>query len=209
MSLINDALKRATEAQAGQPTTPPATNTMQPVSVRRSTGLPIYFTPVLLFVISGAFWFIVKGWDAHRQSGLYPAPITVNARENATGSSLVPASASAPAQSRSPIAPQPGVESLIPPVRDFALKDSPSTPVAPSTPPTVAIVPALEPSVAEESKTAFKLQGIFYRPARPSAVINSKTVYVGDIISNGKVKAIDHQSVTIVVGSETKVLTLQ
>ena len=208
MSLINDALKRATEAQAAQPAVPPPTANMQPASVRRSTGLPMYFTPVLLFVISGASWFIVKGWDAHRQSGLYPAPIAVHARENSgVPSKPAPASALLPGPSSSPA--QPSAESLIPPARDFALKDSPSTSVAPGASPAAAVVPALEPSVAEESKVAFKLQGIFYRPTKPSAVINAKTVYVGDIISNGKVKAIDHRSVTIVVDGETKVLTLQ
>ena len=54
-----------------------------------------------------------------------------------------------------------------------------------------------------------KLQGIFYRPTNPSAVVNSRTVFVGDIIANGKVKAIDRQSVTIDLGGETKVLTLE
>src|SRR6187549_3274138 len=81
MSLINDALKRATQAQ---PATTPALQAeapMQPVSQRRPVGLPVYFTPVLLFIVSGACWFLVKGWDARRQAGIYPAPITIHARE--------------------------------------------------------------------------------------------------------------------------------
>jgi len=41
MSLINDALKRATQAQ---PATPEAETPMQPVDQPRSAGLPIYFT---------------------------------------------------------------------------------------------------------------------------------------------------------------------
>ena len=56
---------------------------------------------------------------------------------------------------------------------------------------------------------SFRLQGIFYRPGSSSAVVNSKTVFVGDKVSNAKVKAIDKQSVTIELAGETKVLTLE
>ena len=40
-------------------------------------------------------------------------------------------------------------------------------------------------------------------------MVNSKTVYVGDLILNGKITAIDRQSVTIDVGGATQVLTFQ
>ena len=61
----------------------------------------------------------------------------------------------------------------------------------------------------EAQPATFKLQGIFYRPSSPSAVINAKTVFVGDIVADAKVKAIDQSSVTLDLGSETKVLTLR
>jgi len=53
-----------------------------------------------------------------------------------------------------------------------------------------------------------KLQGIFWRPSRPSAVINSKTLFKGDRIDNARVLAIDQESVTLQWQNETKVLTL-
>jgi hypothetical protein len=97
----------------------------------------------------------------------------------------------------------------IPENRQFALNDRPSpsgslraTTSASAEPPSVS-------PVIDEASASFKLQGIFYRPANPSAVVNSKTVFVGDRIANAKVKAIDHQSVTLDVAGETKVLTLQ
>jgi hypothetical protein len=40
-------------------------------------------------------------------------------------------------------------------------------------------------------------------------VVNSKTVYVGDLVSGARVKAIDRQSVTIDRGGQIQVLTLQ
>ncbi len=200
MSLINDALKRATQAQpATAPTLQPEAP-MQPVEQRRPIGLPVYFTPVLLFVISGACWFLVKGWDAQRQAGIYPAPITVHAREIAPTATTEP-TGSAENETEFPI----------PADRQFALNDSPTPSASAPEATTDKSAVASAPSVPEEPQAApaFKLQGIFYRPSNPSAVVNSKTVYIGDLILNGKVKAIDRQSVTIDVGGATQVLTLQ
>jgi hypothetical protein len=192
MSLINDALKRATQAQTANAPTQEPQEPMQPVESRQGQGLPMYFTPVLLFVISGACWFLVRGWEAKRQAGFYPAPVTVMARESASSGGTV-------IEVPEPVK-QDAVESLIPTHREFALSDTLSN---------VAAGEVSMPGPVEESKPAFRLQGIFYRPNNPSAVVNSKTVFVGDFISNGKVKAIDRQSVTIDLGGETKVLTLQ
>jgi len=191
MSLINDALKRATEAQpAGKPT-PEMETTMKPAP-QRTVGLPVYFTPVLLFIVSGACWFLIKGWDIRRQS-IGPT-VPVQARE-AEGIPDMPASE--------------GAELPIPENRQFALNDgpSPSGPLRAATGAS-AEIPSVS-TVTDEAPASFKLQGIFYRPANPSAVVNSKTVFVGDRIANAKVKAIDHQSVTLDVAGETKVLTLQ
>ena len=197
MSLINDALKRATEAQpAGKPT-PEMETTMKPAP-QRTVGLPVYFTPVLLFIVSGACWFLIKGWDVRRQSIASTTPVPVQARE-AQGIPDIPAGE--------------GAKLPIPENRQFALNDrpSPSGPLRASG--TAATSASTEPAsisaVTDEAPASFKLQGIFYRPANPSAVVNSKTVFVGDRIANAKVKAIDHQSVTLDIAGETKVLTLQ
>ncbi len=200
MSLINDALKRATQAQPPSAPAPEPETPMQPVEPSQPPGLPVYFIPILLLIISGACWFLVKGWETRRQSGLYPEPVVVTAREVPT---TVPAGGSS----------QP-----IPADRQFALDaaPTPSAPVAASAPGTnstaVTETPAPAGAVANDGTpkpAPFKLQGIFYRPTNPSAVVNSKTVCVGDLIANGKVKAIDRQSVTIEVGGEIKVLTFQ
>ena len=189
MSLINDALKRATKAQeATSPVSDPASQ-MQPAEQRRPVGLPVYFMPVLLFIVSGACFFLIRGWDARRQAGLYPQPVTIQARE------LEPA--------------QPGPAAVaekeypVPANRNFSLNDD-----------SLAKQPAVAGFAAhadspEAGQFPFKLQGIFYKATGSSAVINSKTVYVGDTIANAKVKAIGRQSVTLSLDGETKVLTLQ
>ena len=189
MSLINDALKRATQAQPPSSTPAPEPDTpMRPAEPPHgSVGLPVYFMPVLLFVVAGACFFIVQGWDAKRQSGLYPDPITIHARETSSGA---PDTAAIAAQDKGA---QP-----VQADRQFALNDSPTaTPGAPKA------------AIDEEPAPSLRLQGIFYRPSKPSAVINSKTVYVGDAIAGGKVQSITRNSVTLIVEGETKVLTLQ
>jgi len=68
----------------------------------------------------------------------------------------------------------------------------------------------LEPVTVEPAPApTFKLQGIFYRLSRPSAMINSRTVFVGDKVGEAKVLAIGRESVTLDCQGETKVLTLQ
>ena len=122
MSLINDALKRAKQAQAAftsvSSTASPENAidesgvAMRPAdSHHGSVGLPVYFMPTLLFLICGACFFIVKGWDSRRQAGVYPEPVTVHAREP----ELTPA---APEMSEAQI------HEAIPPNRQFALDRS-------------------------------------------------------------------------------------
>ncbi len=198
MSLINDALKRATQAQ---PATTPAAeleSEMKPVQPSRSVGLPVYFTPVLLFIVSGACWFMIKGWNTNQQLNLVAnEPIVAQAREHFD------------------MPPTEGAELPIPENRQFALNDSPSpsesteTGTAQSSSAGLPENGSSQNPVAEVAQsTTFKLQGIFYRPANPSAVVNSKTVYIGDTIASAKVKAIDHRSVTLDFAGGTKVLTL-
>lgn len=76
----------------------------------------------------------------------------------------------------------------------------PPAPVAVQTPPTNA--PSVPPS------PAYKLQGIYWRPAKPSAVVNGKTVYIGDRVETARVTAIDQESVTLLVDGQPKVLLL-
>lgn len=214
MSLINDALKRATQVQPATAAPAPTAQPMEPAPPHRAVGIPSYFTPVFLFVICGAFWFMFKGLDAARKpsvlaQALNPAPVTVQAREMA------------PAGEPQDLPPTAGAELPIPVDRQFALNDAPTPlPKEGSEPfiPQIATKSksivgndgALPVSARELSTpTHFKLQGIFYRPNSSSAVINSKTVSVGDTIDTATVRSITQRSVTLDLGSETKVLTLR
>lgn len=197
MSLINDALKRATQAQSAH--TPPAQpeEPMLPVERRSPVGLPVYFMPVMLFIISGACFFVVKGWQDSRVAQVDPLETVIHARERVARIAAEE------------------VEQPVPADRQFALNDGPNSEPAPavarslSAPlPSATAAPAA--GLQEESTpgSSLRLQGIFYRPGNPSAVVNAKTVFVGDSVANGKVSAISRESVTIQLAGETKVLTL-
>lgn len=204
MSLINDALKRATQAQPALQPTPATEQPMEPAPPHRAVGIPNYFTPVLLFVICGAFWFMFKGWDGARQGGvaqvLQPNAIVAQARE-------------LPGEEPADLPPATGAELPIPSHRKFALNDGPTPKAAPIqvAQSTVPSADGALPVSARELPAAnrFRLQGIFYRPSSPSAVINSKTVFVGDTVADAKVKSIDQRSVVLDLGTQTQVLTLR
>jgi hypothetical protein len=53
-----------------------------------------------------------------------------------------------------------------------------------------------------------KLQGIFYRPERPAALLNGRTVLVGGTRGEYRVVAISQQSVTVVRAGQTNVLNM-
>jgi hypothetical protein len=83
-------------------------------------------------------------------------------------------------------------------------------------PDTVAVtqeVEAVPAPVVEPTNTApeiqapvFRVQGIVYDPVHPWAIINGKTVFVGDHVDNFRVKIITKNTVTLQAadGSETK-----
>ena len=201
MSLINDALKRATR---NQPTTqalaPEPAAPMQPVEYRRR-GLPWYFFPALLVILAAASWFIVKGVQARRQSS-DPAgsPVLVKARESKP-------------ETPAPSATAPGAEAPMPTGATSTTPPAPSGTVSAETRPTPTVRSATAPQPvpeppAEPPKPAYKLQGIFFRPANPSAMVNGKSVWVGSQVDGATVKTITRDNLTIEVNGQTTVLTL-
>jgi hypothetical protein len=80
---------------------------------------------------------------------------------------------------------------------------APVAPVAPATP--VAAAPSGPPP----KFPALRLQSIFYRPSNPSVMINGRTLYVDDEIQGVKVADIQPANVTLVLSGYTNVLTLR
>ena len=66
--------------------------------------------------------------------------------------------------------------------------------------------PLTQPPLAQAAP--LKLQGIFFHPTRPAAMISGNTVYIGDQVGNLRVVAIDQQSATLAAGGQTNILKL-
>src|SRR5207248_810532 len=64
-----------------------------------------------------------------------------------------------------------------------------------SSPDTNGPAPVTEP--VKPSFPSVRLQGIFYRARNPSAVINAKSVFVGEKVAGAKVVAITRDSATL------------
>jgi MSHA biogenesis protein MshK len=219
MSLINDALKRAGQSPAKPPGPAATAESMRLAEPHQSVGLPRYFFPILLCVLCGALWFIARGWDARRRSvAIEPDVVRVQAREAepATGVVVDPnPNANALAAASAPQNPTTPSNGAIPAHRNFSLNDDQATPASASAiPDSVDAVPAASSITAPAEPPAqtvqiIRLQGIFYRTAGASAVINSQTVYVGDHVAGARVKAIQRGSVTLERDGQTQVLTLR
>ena len=65
-----------------------------------------------------------------------------------------------------------------------------------------------QPTEPQAPKALYKLQGIFWRPSTPSAVVNGKTVFVGDRVETARVTAIDQNSVTLAVDGQSTALVI-
>jgi hypothetical protein len=166
MSLINDALKKA--SQTPTPTTPAPTK--EPLHVATHTPAPrwpLFVVPPLVAIVFATGTFMVmRGWQSSR---------TVSAKE-----------AQAETSSESTVAPP--VVAAIP---------RPEPPITNA----VAAVPATE-------FPTLKLQGVIWSPSRPSAVINGKSVFVGEKVERAVVTAIEQDSVKVTWNGEERVLTL-
>ena len=189
MSLINDALKRAKTVQQIHP---PAVadlplRPIEPAQQQtRGPGLvlPVTLATVLLAGISS--WWL-----------LHHARHAANARET------TPAVAVSPAPIISTPAPPPVSAAVVPAAERGKANEPPSASAheAATANETIATVEVAKPAPP-------KLQAITFNPARPSAIVSGKTVFVGDRFREFRVLKIGVDSVTLVNETQTNALRL-
>jgi hypothetical protein len=194
MSLINDALNRAKAAQ--QPAAPTPALQFRPVEVppRRSPGIG-WGVPVSVAIVAVAAVVILRHPHQTTVAAARPMPSAPTA--------AIPGSAPVPPQAAKP---EPAFEPAPTPEPAAELAQEPA---APGTETAVQETPSA-PAVPEPPKAAPpKLQAIVFNPARPSAIINGKSVFVGDKVGEFRVANIEQDSATVTRGGETNLLTLE
>lgn len=197
MSLINDALKRANQVKP--PPLPPGTPgaPLHAADYNASSPWPWLVVLLVLAVVAGGGWFFFKSWHSQHATRL-------SARE---------ASNETAAQQRTGTPGKDGgvLRSQLDKISASATVFSNAAARGLDFTATNALNAGTNVASGEGATPSFpavRLQGIFYRPTRPSAMINAKTVFIGDKVAGTKVVRITRDNVTVEWNGETKVLTM-
>ena len=182
MSLINDALKRASEAQqqAPPPSSPgPQFRPVEPGPRLSRFGLLLPFAGAAAALL-GLFF----AWEVLQKND---SPRTVEAKTQFGAATLTAAPERPAPEPARPIATQTTSEPIAqkePTVTPPAVKEAPPKPAP------------------------LKLQAIVFNPARPSAIVSGRTLFIGDRIGEFRVVAITQENATLVGAGQTNVLSL-
>lgn len=223
MSLINDALKRAGEQQQKQPQRAAGPD-FKPVgpTPQKSMLVPA-LVALLALAIAGAGWLFWKSTQPAAAANSSAPPIEVAAPKAVIAAAVQPAAVPAH-QSPAPAATVQTQNTASPGNTKPAVSAATANTITP-TPATVETVQKIEtaPAAAALADTAapakptpppvpqfpeLKLQGISFNPSNPFALINGKTLSVGQKVSGARVTKIESDSVTLEWNGETRQLEL-
>lgn len=191
MSLINDALKRASQSEKQRPRDTGLPPAMQPVPDYRRSNVPMLAGVAIVALLAAAGWFFWRSLS-HRDNPA-PAPVAaaVGTVAPAPPAKVEPAPAPAPVP-----APAPAPAAVTPPPN--------TNPPAPE--PAPAIVPA--PAPAPPPFPDMKLQGIFYSRSNPRAAINGEIHGEKELVGEVRIVTIASNKVTVEWNGQTKDLNL-
>lgn len=234
MSLINDALKRASHKPLA-PAPPPGGPPLQPVETPpRGTGpLPIILCIVGIgaLLMAGAFWIKSRGTPgvpveqlAQQKSPTTPtenvtpsAPIEFKptAQKNAidqaaaTSQKVEPPNAAPESNQVLAAASRMTLPAGAPPAEPIKTQPAPASQVEPAkTQPAAAAAEPVAIQPAAPPAPSFRLQAIYYRMRAPTVVINGKTVRVGDSVDGAKLVSIERTSAEIEFQGRREKLTM-
>lgn len=188
MSLINDALKRAKQAQDNQPPPPLAG---APLHAAPDTPAARWILPVIVLLVLGAGGVAALLWSEH---GGKPKSASATA-------TILPTT---PPPATAVVAPAPAPKLSVP-AEPATHGLAPTETVPPTNAPEAPVVTA----ATQPQPPELKLQGILYRPDKPEAIINGRTVYVGSHLGEVEITRITQDEVTAVWRKQTIRLKLE
>ena len=195
MSLINDALRRKNQEKNPTPEKSDG-SPMEPVqpSARNRVSLlaPVLLVLIVVVLALAALFF----WK-----GMQPKKELAATKQTTTSPVAVP-----PTETKSDVQPVPvpvPETQIETPLAVTPAPDSTNVSATDSSPETNAAI-ATVPSGPEP----LKLQGIFYRLSNPTALINGKTVGVGELVSGARVIRIEREAVTVERDGKVETLRL-
>jgi cytoskeletal protein RodZ len=218
MSLINDALRRARQAQQEAPPPPVSPTHFKPVEpktppVRHGLGLLV---PVSLGII--ALLALLLLWEISKRepSSVHGQPkstLNVAARVVVqSGSSTSSSKDQALSPSSEGGTNSSSITASAPTISATATRvdppDSTNTSSL-SVPIQQADTNHASAEVASATSNALKLQGIVFNPRRPSALINGRVMFVGDRVRDLRITAIHPGDVVLTGPGRTNILSLE
>jgi len=194
MSLINDALKRASQTEKNRPRPAASATGMEPTPMARGSRLTTILLLVVVVALLLAGWFFWQWWMARNNLG------GIHVVNNAAPTTVAHTSLQPVATPKAaPVA----VAATVNPVPVPAAKPVVAAPVVSSNVPS---------TVANFRPTPWpvdlKLGGIFYNKTNAHALINGNLCGVGDDIQSVVVKEIDKDKVTVEWNGHTRVLLI-
>jgi len=198
MSLINDALKRASQSDRNRPHSVETNTAMQPVAERRGRTFPVVTSVCIVVALGLAGWFFWQWWSvSHKAAPVKVQPVA--AVKPKPGLPLVVPAAPVAHET----APPPAVTSPPPPV----VAETPAP--APAPVPAPAPAPVIAKPAGQPWPAALKLKGIFFNATNPRALINGDTVGVGEEINGIRVTKIEKDNVTVEWHGQVKELFIE
>jgi len=184
MSLINDALKKAKQAQVNAPGRESRPQLRSPETDHPVRSGPSLMLPAIIVAVGliGAALVWVAMTNKHDEKKAEPL-----GAENPTASAKTEPAVALKVEQRVP---------------------APVAPVAPPQPVVTAAATVVETKPTTVTPALLKLNGIFYNPAKPTAIVNNKLVSPGSRIGEFTVIAITQTGVSIAGGGQTNVLSL-
>jgi len=229
MSLINDALRRASQQKPAAAPPSHGGAQLQPVDYKGSPS-PWRFLlliPVLVGLCGLSAWFF---WSASKTTPQGAASKdTLVTQDPAAATPATETSdrliANVPGQKRQTaiqvntnlvirtnIIVQASSPALVAP----SARTVESTPPVPAGAVTEMVIAEKTKPVPVDTRTLenpasfpkLKLQGIYFRRTNPSVLINGRTLFVGDRVDGARVVTVDRQTVTVEFSGQTNLLTL-